>query len=125
MEEKNRIETENNMAEENKPTMPNEKKEFDWALLWERAKKYLLNGYCLTCIVFFFILFFAGDQSIINQIRRRHELRELQEQRDKYRQDIRTAEQSIEILQSKDSLERYAREHYYMHAANEDIYLVE
>ena len=55
MEEKNRIETEDNMAEENKPTMPNEKKEFDWALLWERAKKYLLNGYCLTCIVFFFI----------------------------------------------------------------------
>ena len=121
MEEKNRIETEDNMAEENQPTMPNEKKEFDWALLWERAKKYLLNGYCLTCIVFFFILFFAGDQSIINQIRRRHELRELQEQRDKYRQDIRTAEQSIEILQSKDSLERYAREHYYMHAANEDV----
>ena len=35
------------------------------------------------------------------------------------------AQQEIRTLSNPDSLERYAREHYYMHTPDEDIYLVE
>ena len=53
------------------------------------------------------------------------EIRHLEEQRDSYREGIKRAEKGLQVLQNTDSLERYAREHYYMHAENEDVYLLE
>ena len=101
------------------------KHEFNWALWWIRIKKYLLNKYVVTVLIFLFIMLFAGDQSLIHTIRRGREIHQLEQQRDMYREGIRSAQQGINMLQNTDSLERYAREHYYMHAANEDVYLVE
>jgi cell division protein FtsB len=42
-----------------------------------------------------------------------------------YREGTEKAMREIQTLSNPDSLERYAREHYYMHTHNEDIYLVE
>ena len=56
---------------------------------------------------------------------RHREINRLEEQRDMYNEGAARAEQEIRLLQNPDSLERYAREHYYMHTPNEDIYLVE
>ncbi len=105
--------------------MEENKREFDWALWWIRIKKYLLNKYVVTMMIFLFIMLFAGDQSLIHTIRRGREIRQLEQQRDMYRKGIQSAQQGINMLQNTDSLERYAREHYYMHTQNEDVYLVE
>ena len=70
-------------------------------------------------------MIFFGDQSLINYVKRAREIHRLEEQRDSYREGIQKARHELNVLQNTDSLERFAREQYYMHTDNEDVYLVE
>ena len=92
---------------------------------WTTIKIRKWGKYILTLLVFAIVFLFIGEQSVVHFIRRGREIRQLEEQRDKYREGAAKAEQEINTLNQPDSLERYAREHYYMHTPNEDIYLVE
>ena len=89
----------------------------------QTGKRY--GKYVVTILIFMVVMVFFGDQSLINYVRRSREIRHLEEQRDSYREGIKRAEKGLQVLQNTDSLERYAREHYYMHAENEDVYLLE
>lgn len=88
-----------------------------------RVRKW--GKYVVTILLFLAIFLFIGDQSLIRSIRRHREIRQMEEQRDMYRAGTEEAQREIQLLHSKDSLERYAREHYYMHNANEEIFLIE
>ena len=92
---------------------------------WTTIKIRKWGKYILTLLIFAVVFLFIGEQSVVHFIRRGREIRHLEEQRDMYREGAAKAEQEISTLQQPDSLERYAREHYYMHTPNEDIYLVE
>ncbi len=92
---------------------------------WERIRKHIPNKYVLTLIVFGMVFFFSSDRGLIRLAKRRHEIRGVEQQRDRYRQGIEKAQRDLEILQNRDSLERFAREHYYMHAKDEDVYLID
>ena len=92
---------------------------------WTTIKIRKWGKYILTLLIFAVVFLFIGDQSVVHFIRRGREIRHLEEQRDMYREGAAKAEQEINTLHQPDSLERYAREHYYMHTPNEDIYLVE
>ncbi len=81
--------------------------------------------YVLTLVIFLGVYLFVGEQSMLQFWHRHREINRLEEQRDMYKAGAARAEQEIRLLQNPDSLERYAREHYYMHTSNEDIYLVE
>lgn len=81
--------------------------------------------YVIVLAIFAVIYLFIGDQSLVNRIRLHYEMVELRKQRDEYKREIEAAERQIESLVSTDSLERYAREHYFMCAGNETIYVVE
>lgn len=89
----------------------------------QTGKRY--GKYVITILIFMVVMVFFGDQSLINYVRRSREIHHLEEQRDSYREGIKRAEKGLQVLQNTDSLERYAREHYYMHAENEDVYLLE
>ena len=93
--------------------------------LWQRIQVNKWGKYVLTILVFLAVFIFIGDQSLIHFMRRGREIRHLEEQRDMYRSASDKAQREIQTLNQPDSLERYAREHYYMHTENEDIYLVE
>ena len=92
---------------------------------WTTIKIRKWGKYILTLLIFAVVFLFIGEQSVVHFIRRGREIRHLEEQRDMYREGAAKAEQEINTLNQPDSLERYAREHYYMHTPNEDIYLVE
>ncbi len=92
---------------------------------WTTIKIRKWGKYILTLLIFAVVFLFIGEQSVVHFIRRGREIRHLEEQRDMYREGAAKAEQEINTLQQPDSLERFAREHYYMHTPNEDIYLVE
>ena len=92
---------------------------------WTRIKIQTWGKYVLTLAAFLVIFLFIGDQSLIQFVKRGKEIRHLEEQRDLYRSASDKAQREIQTLNQPDSLERYAREHYYMHTPNEDIYLVE
>jgi len=80
--------------------------------------------YAITLLVFLIVFLFIGDQSMVWFIRRGREIRRLEEQKEMYLQGTEEAQREIQTLHHPDSLERYAREQYFMHEKNEDIYLV-
>lgn len=82
------------------------------------------NKYIITLIVFGVIFLFIGEQSVIKGIRRAHQIHNAEKQLKSIRKEIQDCEQQAENLQNTDSLERFAREQYYMHAPNEDVYLI-
>ena len=92
---------------------------------WNVIKIRKWGKYVITILVFLTVFLFIGEQSLIQTIRRSREIRHLEEQRDMYREGTEKAQREIQTLHHPDSLEKYAREHYYMHRENEDIYLVE
>jgi cell division protein FtsB len=97
----------------------------DFSEFWEHIKIRKWGKYVVTLLVFLVVFLFVGDQSMLHFWHRYREIRHLEEQRDMYRSASENAQREIEMLQNADSLERYAREQYYMHAPEEDIYLVE
>ena len=92
---------------------------------WTTTKIQKWGKYVLTLAAFLVVFLFVGDQSLIQFVKRGKEIRHLEEQRDMYRTASDKAQREIHTLNQPDSLERYAREHYYMHTENEEIYLVE
>ena len=93
--------------------------------LWNRWKIRKWGKYILVLVMFLIVYLFIGDNSMVQFIRRGREIRHLEEQRDLYRKGAQEAEREIQTLNHTDSLEQYAREHYFMHEKGEDIYLVE
>ena len=92
---------------------------------WTTIKIRKWGKYILTLLIFAVVFLFIGEQSVVHFIRRGREIRHLEEQRDIYREGAEKAEMEINTLHQPDSLERFAREHYYMHTPNEEIFLVE
>ena len=91
---------------------------------WTYIKIRKWGKYVVVLLIFLVIFLFIGDQSMIQFVKRGREIRHLEEQRDMYRAGTEKAQREIQALNNPDSLERYAREQYFMHNANEDIYLV-
>ena len=91
---------------------------------WTEIRIQKWGKYVLTLIAFLVVFLFIGDQSLIQFVKRGKEIKHLEEQRDMYRSASDKAQREIQTLNQPDSLERYAREQYYMHTPNEDIYLV-
>ena len=92
---------------------------------WTTIKIQKWGKYVLTLITFLVIFLFIGDQSLIQFVKRGKEIRHLEEQRDMYESAAEQAQREIQVLQQPDSLERFAREQYFMHKSNEEIYLIE
>lgn len=98
----------------------------DW---WDRVsshpfiRRWVLNKYAITLIIFAVIFTFVGDKSIVHIIQRSHKERVLRRQLQQSRQNIVEYERALQNLSHPDSLERFAREQYHMHAPNEDVYV--
>ena len=87
--------------------------------------KWVVNKYTITTLIFGVFFLFVGDQCIVKQLKRNRQARHLQQQIDESRRNIATYEHELQVLSLPDSLEKYAREHYHMHAPNEEVYIVE
>lgn len=97
----------------------------DWSQIWTIIRKYVLNKYILTVLIFAAIFIFVGEQSLIKDMQRNRKVRQTERAIQETKQAIDKAQHQINVLNRTDSLERYGREHYLMHKDNEDIYLVE
>lgn len=86
-------------------------------------KKYL--KYIITVAVFVVVYVFVGDQSLVHRVGRWMQIRQLTKEKERYESEIQSAEQTLRSLEQTDSLERFARETYYMHTPEETVYVVE
>lgn len=98
--------------------------QINWSKIGDWCKKYLLNKYSITLFVFFVVIMFVGDQSLLERMRRAHQIHLLERRLEQYHQGTKDAERELIMLQNPDSLEKYAREKYYMHTPDEDVYVV-
>ena len=85
-------------------------------MILDRLKIRKWGKYAIAILVFAVVFLFIGEQSLIQFVRRGREIRHLEEQRDLYREGAEKAQREMNALPQTDSLERYAREQYYMHA---------
>ena len=92
---------------------------------WKKVRKVLINKYAITLYVFAVILLFIGDQSWVKQMSRALEIREVKRNIEQVKTETAAQEQLLRNLEHVDSLEKFAREEYHMHAAGEDVYLIE
>ena len=92
---------------------------------WIKARKVLINKYAITLYVFAVLFIFIGEQSLINQISRKREIRKTRREIEQIKSETAEASNLLQSLENKDSLERFAREQYKMHTDKETVYLID
>ena len=94
--------------------------------LRESAIKVWRNKYLVATILFFAWILFFDENSIVSHNRNKRILKELTEQKETYRVQIKSDKQKLEDLNSgPENLEKFAREQFYMSKPDEDVFIVE
>ena len=71
-------------------------------------------------------LLFLSHSSVLNWVRANWEIQRQERRMDQLRSDIDAMNEEIEALtNSRDSLEKFARETYHFAAPGEDVYIIE
>ena len=84
-----------------------------------------LNKYVLALIVFVIITFMIGDSTLYHRYQYDEKIRVLEQEIKYYQKEIETNLKDLEDLNTnKESLERHAREKYYMKKSDEDIFII-
>ena len=91
----------------------------------QKLRKIFVNKYAITLYLFAIIYLCIGNQSLIKRIAKAREIREIKQEILLINQQTKEVENMLNSLDIKDSLERYAREHYQMHEDGEVIYLID
>lgn len=95
-------------------------------LLTRSDHNYFLPFVIVVTAVAALWLLFLSHSSVLNWVRANIEIRRQERQMDKYRQEIDEMDAEIRALtDSKDSLEKFARETYHFAAPGEDVYIIE
>lgn len=84
-----------------------------------------LNGFVLTLIAFAVWMLFFDNNSWFIHNELNNEIESLETEKDYYRKEIDKDNKAIKKLNSKDGLEKFAREEYYMKRENEEIFIIE
>ena len=98
--------------------------------MWQRFKesglfRIIKNKYLLVTVAFFAWVIFFDSNSIIEWSSIRSNINRQEKGKTYYKQEIKSAEEKLQELSSnKDSLEKFAREQFYFHEEDEDLYIV-
>ena len=95
-------------------------------LLTRSDHNYFLPFVIVVTAVAALWLLFLSHSSVLNWVRANIEIRRQERQMDQYRREIDEMDAEIRALtDSKDSLEKFARETYHFAAPGEDVYIIE
>jgi cell division protein FtsB len=84
----------------------------------------LKNKYFLVTVAFLVWIFFFAEYDVISQFRQRNELREMKARIQYLEGEIeRLQAEKFAIQSDSNTLERYAREKYFMKSKNEDVFV--
>lgn len=90
-------------------------------IIWKRLK----NKYVISTILFLLFFFFLGENNRMVIMRLNREVNNLKREASLIEKDIQ--QDSLEassLFASREALEAYGREHYYMKRPNEDIFII-
>lgn len=90
------------------------------------AGKVLLNKYFIVGAFFLVWICFFDTNNVWQMLRSRATIRSQRRQIEFYKREISQMDRKLEQLQSvRDTLETFAREEYYYHMDDEDVYVIE
>jgi cell division protein FtsB len=88
--------------------------------------KIIKNKYLIAISLFFVWVIFFDSSSIVRCTRIKINIGNQEELKEYYREEIKSVEEKLNQLSSnKDSLEKFAREHYLFKEDDEDLFIVE
>jgi len=91
-----------------------------------RAARLLLNKYFIVTFAFLLTVGFIDKNNAIKWIQNKYKISQQERLIRQYKKDIQATDDKIKELTSDlDSLEKYAREHYYFQKENEEVFIVE
>jgi len=99
----------------------------DMSLLKKIYTQYLsrLNKYWLVVIAFLIITFFVGDSNLYKRYSYDEKIRVLENEIKYYQKEIEINRKKLDdIHTSKERLERFAREEYFMKKPDEDVFII-
>lgn len=83
------------------------------------------NKYVATTLLFLLFILFLSENNVIVIHRLNREVSQLKKEAELLEQDIRRdSVEAVSLSRSKEALEAYGREHYYMKRPNEDIFVI-
>ena len=85
---------------------------------------WLRNKFFIAFAAFAVWMLFFDERDIFTMRHHRQELRELQQSQQYYTDQINKEKTELENLKAAATLEKYAREKYYMKRDNEDLFLI-
>lgn len=92
---------------------------------WRSAPGWIKNKYAITLAAFFIWLVFFDQNDLWNQYKLKRELRNLEQDKAYYQEQIELTRNDLEnLLNDNEKLERYAREKYLMKKNNEEIFVI-
>ena len=98
----------------------------NFSKLANRLPFFLRNKYIFTVVVFALWLLFFDKTNAIDHIGNLSKINSLENQQAFYEDGIRKVNAQLNLLSTdKKSLEKFAREQYYLKKEGEDIYLIE
>ena len=92
--------------------------------VWKGLSLWLRSKYLIALGVFVAIMLFFDKNDVFTQATRKNQLKDLQESKQYYLDNIATQLKELEELESNPGREKYAREKYLMKRENEDLYLI-
>lgn len=88
-----------------------------------RIPRWLKNKYAISLIAFLILTMF-GDNSLITQYSYKSQLNDLKTEKEYFDKEIeKTRRELNELTQNPTSLEKFAREKYFMKKDNEEIFV--
>lgn len=92
---------------------------------YSRIPGYLKNRYTIAGFIFLVWMTFFDKNDFISQVKLRMELNTLKNTRDYYTEKIEEVKKDKkELLTNEETLEKFAREKYWMKRDNEDIFII-
>ncbi|NLR91286.1 MULTISPECIES: FtsB family cell division protein [Flammeovirga] len=87
--------------------------------------KYFKNFYIITGLLFFIWIAFFDNDNLIKRRNQKNKEQELKNQEEYYGKEILDLERKMKELKSNNqTLEKFAREKYFMHRTGEDVYVI-
>ncbi len=91
----------------------------------EKVSKVSSYKYIIVTVLFFVWIIFFDENSIVTHQQNKQRLQELLQQKEYYKERIKSDKQKLKDLNSgMKELEKFAREQYYMSKSDEDVFIV-
>ena len=88
-------------------------------------KKIIFSKYLIVFVLFAVFVAFFDNHSLIHRWETHRKIVQMEKELKFYQDDIKaTRQKKNELQSSKENLEKFAREHYYMKKESEDIFII-